>query len=179
MLFIENLVITYYWFFFEVVSFACRFYYEGDLLNIVWLIPVIIFITRSSLTLFTSKQPNLLIQKNTIPNPNIPTSIPKYCKSYNKDIVKLIDSVPLEQYEGPPPFGINAPIHEYLYSRPQVNRIEPQITHNNYLYGNDPITSQQSSPLKSSPLKIRTMKEQEDPKDDLITRFRTLNLGNN
>jgi len=94
----------------------------------------------------------------------------------------LIDSVPLEQYEGPPPFGINAPIQEYLYSRPQVNRIESQITHNNYLYGNDPITSQQqSSPLKSSPLKIRTMKEQEDldPKDELITRFRTLNLGNN
>jgi len=55
----DNLLLVY----FEVVSFACRFYYEGDLLNIVWLIPVIIFITRSSLTLFTSKQPNPLIQK--------------------------------------------------------------------------------------------------------------------
>jgi hypothetical protein len=163
--------------FLEVLSFASRYYFEGEFFNIVWLIPVILY-GRSSLTLFNLKQPNAsLIQKNNTKSTS-PSGLPKY-KNNTKDIVLLINSAP-QPYDGPPPYGINAPVPEYYSRPPQTKPPEPQMGYS-YLFGeSDPISTQPSSPSKSVlSSKIKDQEELNPLKEDLITRFRTLNLGNN
>jgi len=82
---------------------------------------------------------------------------------------------------------MNVPIQECLYSRPQNNRKETlssSFTNSSYIFGDNDMIPTQSSPLKPTDLSFRLRSgypsqgdEENHIKDELITRFKTLNLG--
>lgn len=165
---------------FEVVSFTCRYYFEGELFNIVWLIPFLIYLMRASHTLFDFKQPYPAFLQNN-PKSTVSTYNSK-CKVYTKDIVKLVDSVPFEPYEGPPPYGTNAPVAEYFSRPPQPSRNDSTLRQNYYLFGEDDNSQPTSfsfnqSNLKFIPSSTPNQDEIDNTKDELIARFSSLNLG--
>jgi hypothetical protein len=131
---------------------------------------------RSSFTLFDLKQPNpaLIQTTNTISTPTTPTST-KY-KGETRNIVKLVDSEPFVPYDVSPLYTNNAPASEYY------SRLSQTASSYSYLFGESNNTQQLSQfPLNLStnilPSTSRLNQDEVDVKDELISRFSTLNLG--
>jgi len=168
----------------EVISFSSTFFYDGIILNVVWIIPIIIYLLRVIITMFTFQQPNHnLILKNNQSKLNgcTPSSQFNYKRTPND-----IEPILIKQQdfnECPPSYSLHASTNEIIYSmnRSENNKTDSPIDTKSYIFGasEPPQTKQRTdSSLRLGSFGINQYPEEKDStiKDDLITRFRTLTL---
>jgi len=164
----------------EVISFSSTFYFDG-ILTVVWLIPILIYFLRVILTMLTLKQPNHnRILKNSN-HPLNPTSNPSHLKYKSKNFKDIqLSEIPLKpNYDGPPPYSLQATPQEIIYSMMKVEEYNPRETPvgtRSYIFEtNFPEPIKQRT--ESASLRLRSFGFPQNPEEnELITRFRTLTL---
>jgi len=186
---------------FEVISFSSTFFYDGIPFIVVWIIPIVIYFLRVIITMFTYKQPNhkLILKNNQSQlNPGSPNPTYKTTTKNSKDsILKLpeFDRIsifpPTDDHQAiPPSFSIHASTNEFLYSTINLtsqNHQRESPPSSSYIFGSSshsflpstqPHRTESSSSLSfRSSFGVPPYPEEKDCiKDDLISRFNTLNL---